>query len=168
MPADANAPNASLGRALSAHFTLGEFCVSQAATRLGLANVPTLVEVGNLKRVAAALERVRAAVGNKPITITSGFRSLAVNRAVGSHDGSAHVHGLAVDFVCPGYGKPTNLCEAVIQSGIEFDQLIDEGGWVHLGLAAQGADVRGDVLTARFVAGQPTRYVRGVGSGIKP
>ena len=113
-------------------------------------------------RLADQLERVRAALGDRPILISSGDRSPKVNALVGGASSSAHVKGLAVDFTCPGFGPPRALCQRLIDAGIAFDQLIHEGTWVHLGLADAGSRPRRQVLTAVFTRNQPTRYLSGL------
>jgi len=121
---------------LSKHFTLTELTRSTSAQRLGLDNSPTVRELANLMRLAAVLEDVRHVLGSRPILISSGFRSGAVNKAVGGSPSSAHRLGLAADFTCPDFGSPLMDCKAIASSGIQFDQLIHEkGSWVHLGLS---------------------------------
>ena len=47
--------------------------------------------------------------------------------------------GLAVDFICPGFGSPRAICKALEPHMRELgvDQLIHEfNTWVHLGLSA--------------------------------
>lgn len=118
---------------LSPHFTLAELTASQTAARLGLDNAPPTEVVAALRETAALLEQVRLLLGGRAIAVTSGFRCLAVNRAIGSGDGSAHVQGRAADFICPGYGPPLEVARAIAQSEIAFDQLIHEfGAWVHI------------------------------------
>ena len=134
---------------LTEHFTLEELVSSQMATRRRLDNRPGLTEVANLRRVAALLEEVRALVGG-PVTVSSGYRSPAVNAAVGGASKSAHVHGLAADISAPGV-TPRKLAQMIRDSEIEFDQLIYEGTWVHIGLST-GA-LRRQVLTATFAPG---------------
>lgn len=117
---------------LSPNFTLAEFTRSETATRRGLDNTPDAETIENLKITAAGLEEVRALLG-KPIQITSGYRSLKVNSAVGSKPTSAHVKGFAADFVCPQYGSVSDICRAIMDSTIDYDQLIFEyGAWVHI------------------------------------
>lgn len=142
---------------LTEHFTLDEFTESQTATRKGIANKPSAAEINNLRRVAEVLEQVRALYG-RPLTISSGYRSAALNAAVGGSKTSAHLRGLAADINVPGV-SPRDLALKIRDSGIPFDQLIHEGTWVHIGLA-DGAPRR-EVLTAHFGSG-PTSYTHGI------
>jgi zinc D-Ala-D-Ala carboxypeptidase len=108
---------------------------SQIAARFGIDNYPPPDVYANLQRLAETLERVRAIL-KFPILVSSGYRSPKVNFAVGGSDSSAHMKGLAADFICPGFGTPFQVCEAILDSDIEFDQLIHEyGRWIHLGLS---------------------------------
>lgn len=143
---------------LSTHFTLEEFCFSQTATRLGIKNVPDDKTITNLKAVAKQLEFIRNTLGELPIRISSGYRCLALNRAIGSGDSSAHVLGWAVDFTCASFGTPTEVAKKILEAGYKFDQLIDEGTWVHISFDPK---MRGDVLTAKFVAGK-AMYTKGL------
>lgn len=121
---------------LSNHFTLEELTRSTTAQRLRLKNSPTVHELAHLMRLAAVLEEVRRVLGHRPILVNSGFRSEAVNKAVGGSSTSAHRLGLAADFTCPSFGTPLEICQTIAATGIEFDQLIHEkGSWVHLGLS---------------------------------
>jgi zinc D-Ala-D-Ala carboxypeptidase len=124
---------------LTAHFTLEEFTDSQTAARKGLKNVPgeNSQARANIQRTAEVMEQVRSILGNKPILVSSGYRSPQVNTAVGGAKSSAHVHGLAVDFSCPGFGTPLQICKALEphMKSLGIDQLIHEyNTWVHLGL----------------------------------
>lgn len=144
---------------LSPHFRLSEFTASQTAVRRGLRNVPLGAHIANLRRLAAVLEDVRAALGGVPVMVSSGFRALLLNRAIGSHDGSAHTDGRAADFSAPAFGTARQVCRRVLDTGLAFDQLIDEGTWVHLGIARAGLTPRRQTLKAVFAAGKPTRYL---------
>jgi hypothetical protein len=119
---------------LTPHVTLEEMLASQTAARLGIDNTPTdPVILDNLKKTAEMLEQVRTLLGSRPIIISSGYRCLAVNTAVGSSPTSAHVQGQAADFTCPGFGNPYQVCQAVAASNIQFDQLIFEfASWTHI------------------------------------
>lgn len=98
----------------------------------------------NMLLAAQGMEKVRALLGNKPVSISSWYRSPAVNKAVGGSKNSAHMLGWAVDFACPRYGTPFEVCEAIRCSGINFDQLINEWSWVHISFDPRN---RGQLLT---------------------
>jgi len=116
---------------LSEHFTLEELTASSVAARTGLDNTPNATEVANLVRVAELLEQVRKLLG-KPISINSGFRSKAVNDAVGSRDTSQHRIGCAADIRVSGM-TPREVVEACIAANIGYDQIIEEfGSWTHI------------------------------------
>ncbi len=130
---------------LSDHFSLAEFTVSQTATRKGLDNNPSPEVIENLKKTASKLEAIRAYLG-KPIIVNSGFRSVEVNKAIGGVATSAHCQGYAVDFICPQVGTPHEVAKRIAASGFKWDQLIDEGGWVHISVDPR---MRNQVLTMR-------------------
>ena len=99
---------------LTEHFTLGEMCKTSAKTADG--NIPSHVHIENLKRLCGWLEMLRdewnhrygsltpnpspKGEGNSddPIIINSGYRSEAVNKAVGGAKGSNHLTGCAADI----------------------------------------------------------------------
>jgi len=132
---------------ISEHFTLEELTFSEAAARLGLDNTPIPIVITNLGQMAAVMERIRTLLGDRPIVVHSGYRSAEVNRAVGGVVTSAHCHGLACDFVCFAFGTPAEVALAILKSDIEYDQLILEYGWVHVGLAQEGLLSRREALT---------------------
>src|SRR5271157_976439 len=134
---------------ISEHFTLEELSFSEAAARLGLDNSPTASVVANLGLVAALMERIRRLLGNNFIVVYSGYRSPKLNQAVGGVVTSAHCQGLACDFVCPTFGTPEEVAVTILKSDIEYDQLILEYGWVHVGLAQEGVLPRREALTKR-------------------
>ena len=134
---------------ISEHFTLEGLTFSEVAARLGLDNTPDRIVITNLGRVAAVLESIRTLLGDKPIVVHSGYRSAEVNQAVGGVVTSAHCHGLACDFVCPAFGTPLEAALAILKSDIDYDQLILEYGWVHIGLVQKGLLSRREALTKR-------------------
>ena len=142
---------------LTEHFTLEELTFSQMAVRRGIDNTPSLEVVAHLTTLAEGLEKVRAILGS-PIRITSGYRSPALNAAIGGAKHSAHKDGYAADFICPAFGPPISVVKAIDLSDIRFDQLIYEGTWVHISF---DHDMRRQVLTADFSTGT-TRYTEGV------
>jgi hypothetical protein len=151
---------------LSEHFNLNEFTASETATRKGIDNTPPAVVTEKLRMLAATLEQVRSLLGNNSIRISSGYRCLALNRAIGSGDLSAHVLGYAVDFTCPKFGTPKEVANKIAESPIRFDQLILEGItlknsngiWVHLSVDPKN---RRELLSASFNGGK-AKYSKGI------
>ena len=121
---------------LTPNFTLAELTHSETADRLGIDNTPGPAELENLARLADLLEQVRALL-RKPVIVSSGYRSLPVNRAIGSKDTSQHTKGCAADIKVPGM-TPDQVVRAILASGITFDQCIREfakpngSGWTHI------------------------------------
>ena len=142
---------------LSRHFALEELTFSQTAGRKGIDNKPSLEVIAHLTRLAYCMEQVRALLGG-PIRISSGYRSPALNAAIGGAKNSAHMSGFAADFVCPSFGSPIEIVKAIAASSIKFDQCIQEGSWIHISF---DPDMRRQVLTADFSTGTP-RYTEGV------
>lgn len=117
---------------LSPHFTLDEFTLSQTAVRLGLENKPVGQDLANLHKTAAGLEEVRALLG-VPILISSGYRSVMVNAAVGGARNSQHMTGQAADFTAPAFGSVAEVFSAIKGSAIDYDQcIIEYGRWIHI------------------------------------
>jgi zinc D-Ala-D-Ala carboxypeptidase len=120
---------------LPTHFTLEEFTVSETAARRGVDNTPPPDIVARLRGTAQGLEVVRLRLG-APIIIMSGYRCGALNAEIGGAANSQHMVGEAADFICPRFGHPRSIADALADSGIEYDQLILEfGRWVHISFA---------------------------------
>ena len=133
---------------LSRHFTLQEFIASDTAARKGIDNSPTPEIEAALAFTAAGIERVRAALGNLPIHINSGYRCPKLNAAIGGQPSSQHTKGEACDFICPAFGTPYEVAVelAACVPEIGFDQLILEFcQWVHVSFVEGPA--RGMILT---------------------
>ena len=138
---------------LSKHFKLHEFEKSATAIRLGIKNKAGSGEIKNLTDVCyEILEPVRAKFDEKPIIITSGFRSEELCEAIKSSKTSQHTKGQAVDFEIAGV---SNIQVAYwVEANCDFDQLIlefykpDDGqaGWVHVSYNEKSAN-RKQVLT---------------------
>ena len=119
---------------LSPHFTLAELTITDHRQ---FDNTPTQIEISNLQRLAQFLEIVKATLGGKPVIITSGYRSKAVNNAVGSKDSSFHRLGLAADFRVPSMA-PDAVVRALLN--LPFDQVIREfDRWTHISIPRSGA-----------------------------
>jgi uncharacterized protein YcbK (DUF882 family) len=124
---------------LSPNFTLDELTHSDLAVRKGIDNSPGMMASANLVRLANLLEQVRKCFG-KPIMINSGFRCKTLNDAVGSKDTSQHMIGCAADIRISGM-TPDEVVKAIIQSDIQFDQMIREfDSWVHISVTNRAED----------------------------
>ena len=134
---------------LSEHFSLAEMCKTSA----NLDNVPTEAQVENLKRLCGWLEMLRSewnkhyGEGNDPIFINSGFRSEAVNKAVGGVKGSNHLSGCAADIRVAGIEQlvryATILLDISDESKEDFDELLLERSpkgnyWLHFAVRPSG------------------------------
>lgn len=85
---------------LTEHFTLEEMVKSRTAEKYRIDNTPGANEIANLRVLCKKiLEPARLKMGI-PITVTSGYRSLQVNKAVGGVRGSLHLIGKAADITC--------------------------------------------------------------------
>ena len=137
---------------LSKHFTLEEMTRSMVAARKGIDNTPGSGEIKNLGNLCyEVLEPVRAHF-DKPISISSGYRSEALCEAIGSKKTSQHALGCAADFEINGV---SNIQVAYwLTNNVDFDQCIleyykpedDQAGWIHVSYNEKGAN-RKKVLT---------------------
>lgn len=139
---------------LTKHFTLAEMTISQEATRSGLSNSPNALQTESIVLLCTnILEPLRARV-RKPIVVSSGYRSMSVNRRIGGSKASQHTKGQAADFTIPGM-TVAEVVALIRKLGLPFDQLIDEfGSWAHV---SYGPLNRRQSLNARRVGGE-TKY----------
>jgi hypothetical protein len=119
---------------MTPHFSLAEFTASDMAARLGIDNsLPDDLREA-AKQTLEMMERIRYHI-DAPISITSGYRCEALNKAVGSKPGSDHTLALAVDFRAPKAGSPFQIAASLapVFKIIGIGQLILEfGTWVHV------------------------------------
>ncbi len=153
---------------LSPHFYLSEFTQSQTATRLMLDNTPGRAEIAALTLLCEkVLEPVRENYG-RPVNISSGYRSPAVNRALRGSRNSQHTKGEAADFEIAGISN-LRICQWM-ERRLNYDQLILEfyqpgipaSGWVHV---SYREPFRNAELTARRVVRngrRTTEYLEGI------
>ena len=121
------------------YFTIQELCKSDTATKRGIENKPGLIEEANLiNLVNHILDPLREAYG-KPIMVNSGYRSPALNKAVGGASSSQHMTGQAADITAGSRAKNYKLFNLIRDLDLPFDQLIFEKGnikegpdWVHV------------------------------------
>ncbi len=142
---------------LSNNLSLESLTFSETAVRRDLDNTPNPEQIQNLTELAQTLEKVMELLHGE-LHIHSAFRSIKVNLAVGGSASSAHLDGNACDFECPSFGSPLEVCKAIAGSEIPFDQLIQEGKWVHLSIDHR---MRRELLTASFIGGKAS-YTNGI------
>ena len=129
---------------LSDHFTIGELTKTSA---MGIDNTPSHAAVLNLKNLCENwLEPLRQRY-NKPILINSGFRSEAVNKAIGGVKGSNHLTGCAVDIRVTGIEQAIRyaciLLDIADESKRDYDELLIERSpkgtyWLHFAVRPSG------------------------------
>jgi len=152
---------------LSANFELAELIKSQVAERKGIPNNPSPDQIDNLKSLCInVLQPIRSEF-DKPVIISSGFRSAELCIAIGSKPTSQHAEGKAADLEIPGVDNMElamwiknnlnfdNMELAMwIKNNLNFDQLILEfykdgepnSGWIHV--SWNGDDNRNQTLRA--------------------
>ena len=144
---------------LTPHVTLAEMTRSSAAVRRGIDNAATPPVVASLTALCVhVLEPVRAQFGM--VAVTSGYRSPAVNKAIGGAKSSQHVMGEAADFTVPGESN-LDVCQWIMRH-LNYDQLIyefGEAGWVHC--SWREGQLRNQELSATRVGGK-VRYLPGL------
>ena len=113
---------------MSPHFSYKEATI----TSKSLDNTPSQVQLEYIAYTAEKMETVRSLLENKPIKINSWFRSKRVNQAVGGSATSGHMLGYCIDFTCASFGTPSQIVAKIMASSIQYDQIIDEGTWVHI------------------------------------
>jgi len=131
------------------YFTLKEFTRSDTAAKLGITNTPTLAQVHNINAlVENVLDPLRHAYG-KPIRVTSGFRSAALNKAVGGSKTSEHLcrgTSAAADITGGNTAENRRLFQLAQQLRLPFRQLIDEKNYSWIHISYNPNDVKRQVL----------------------
>ena len=122
------------------NFSYDELIASATAKRLGLDNTPNYDEKENLRRLAETILQPIRDAWKSPIIVNSGFRSEAVNKAVGGSKTSQHRLGEAADISIGGKERNKKLFnfiyKLISQGKIKVGQLIDEYNytWIHVSL----------------------------------
>jgi hypothetical protein len=150
---------------LSTHLTLEECIVSDTAKRLGISNHPTEKHLESMKLLAENIfEPIRNHFG-KPIYVTSGYRSEALNKALpGTSATSQHCKGEALDLDQDGRGTGVSNLDVFnfIKNNLNFDQLIWEYGndsapdWVHVSYSPSGHQRKSIIRAHRTAQGGVT------------
>jgi hypothetical protein len=140
---------------LSAHLDLSEVIRSESAKRNGISNMPIALHIENFKLLAEKVfEPVRVHFGC-PIHISSGYRSIELNKCIGGSLTSEHCTGEAIDIDMDGSqsGVTNKMVFDYIKDNLDYNQLIYEFGdsknpdWVHVSYKATGKQ-RKQVLRA--------------------
>lgn len=122
---------------LSENFTLEEFVASATAKRLDINNIPGKEQINNLKKLCQTILQPIRNEFSQVITVTSGYRSELLNRAVGGSKTSQHLKGEAADIICYDNKRLWELITSMINKGvIRVGQLINERNlsWIHISL----------------------------------
>lgn len=123
--------NIKVGR----YFYLEEFTASPTATRLGITLCPDTNEKDAIKDLCdKVLDPIREYFG-EPVIVTSGFRTLELNKAIGGSRRSQHMWGEAADIKIGGLSS-LEIARAVKDLKLDFDQCIvyapERGGHAHI------------------------------------
>jgi hypothetical protein len=148
---------------LSKHLALAEVMRSETAKRKGISNMPTPEHIENFKKLAEnVFEPIREHFG-VPIRLSSGYRSAALNKAVGGASSSQHCKGEAIDIDMDGTSITNKQLFDFVKDNVNFDQMIWEFGtdanpdWVHVSYNSDGAQ-RKQILRA-VKSGGTTKYL---------
>jgi len=148
---------------LSKNLSLAEVIRSETAKRRGVSNMPTDAHIANFKLLAEKVfQPIRDHFG-VPIHISSGYRSAALNKAIGGAASSQHCTGEAIDIDMDGTSVTNAQIFNYIKDNLEFDQLIWEFGtdtnpdWVHVSYESTGKQ-RKQMLKA-VKSGGATKYL---------
>ena len=120
------------------YFSIKELTKSETATKKGIDNTPNAEQVKNLEAlINKLLDPIREQWGAS-IYVTSGFRSVALNKAVGGVSNSHHLGGYAADLTVKSQAGNKALFGMIRRSKLKWTQLISEKttaqgcGWVHI------------------------------------
>jgi zinc D-Ala-D-Ala carboxypeptidase len=129
---------------LSKNLSLAEVMRSETAKRKGISNMPTPEHIENFKLLAEKVfQPIREHFG-VPIHISSGYRSKALNTAIGGSLSSQHCSGEAIDIDMDGTSITNAQIFNFIKDNLSFDQMIWEFGtnsnpdWVHVSYESTG------------------------------
>jgi zinc D-Ala-D-Ala carboxypeptidase len=148
---------------LSKNLTLAEVTRSESAKRKGISNEPTAEHLENFKKLAINIFQPIREHFNVPIHISSGYRSKALNTAIGGSLSSQHCSGEAIDIDMDGTSITNKQVFDYIKDNLVFDQMIWEFGtdknpdWVHVSYESTGKQ-RKQILKAIKTNGK-TAYI---------
>ena len=116
------------------HFSIEELCASTTARSHGIKNSPDEESIANMNSLIINLLDPLREMWGKAITVNSGYRSPELNRTVGGAAKSQHMRGEAVDLTTGSRDDNRKLFKLIQESGLDFDQLINEQNyvWIHV------------------------------------
>jgi len=146
---------------LTENLSLAEVTKSATAIRKGITNTPSATHLIALKEVSKNIFQPCREHFGKPLAVTSGYRSEALNEAINGSKTSQHSKGEALDLDADVFGGFSNAeLFNYIKDHLDFDQLIWEFGnnnnpaWVHCSYKTRGN--RNEVLIAIKTNNQTT------------
>ena len=146
---------------LTENLSLAEVTKSATAIRMGITNTPSATHLIALKEVSKNIFQPCREHFGKPLAVTSGYRSEALNEAINGSKTSQHSKGEALDLDADVFGGFSNAeLFNYIKDHLDFDQLIWEFGnnnnpaWVHCSYKTRGN--RNEVLIAIKTNNQTT------------
>lgn len=119
-------------------FSMSELMHSDTAIKYRINNMPDITSMDNMLDLIHYLLNPLRTYLKRPINVSSGFRCKELNAKVGGSKNSQHLKGQAVDILVDGM-KPKDLAKFILNTNLEFDQLILERRgfveWVHISYA---------------------------------
>ncbi|THA26432.1 peptidase M15 [Streptomyces sp. RKND-216] len=107
------------------HFDFSEFDDSCGENDFTGGRVSAAAAKQNIRRVMWQLEALRHKLGDRPIVITSGFRSVSCNSSVGGSSTSLHMSGQAADL---GLGSGPSQCSMYNTAKTSgFEEILSQG-----------------------------------------
>ena len=150
---------------LSEHLDLSEVIRSESAKRNGISNMPTEAHIANFRLLAEKVFEPIRLNFRCPINLSSGYRSVELNKCIGGSLTSQHCTGEAIDIDMDGSasGVTNKQVFDYIKDNLNFDHLIWEFGtdanpdWVHVSFDSSGKQ-RKQILKA-VKKGSATSYL---------
>lgn len=148
---------------LSKNLSLSEVIKSSTAIRRGLDNTPTDEHIENLKYLAEKVFQPLREHFGVPIYVSSGYRSKALNEAIGGSLRSFHSYGMALDLDQDHRNNGITNADVFyyIKDNLPFTELIWEFGeetnpnWVHVAIA-RGREDEKKAKVAKRIDGKTT------------
>ena len=107
------------------HFSYGEFNDSCGENDFTGGRVSASAAKLNIRRIMWQLEAMRHKLGDRPLVITSGFRSVSCNSSVGGSSGSLHMYGQAADLGLASGPSQCSMYRQAQNSG--FEEILSQG-----------------------------------------